>query len=308
MLMSSMMFKQKARQALKGNWQTALLITIFTGILTTLASVLQSVTFADVERLMGSITSALSALPQSGEISSQQAGEVVHLYNRLFAAVESVPRALWIGLLLANVLSIVLTPALSISCCRYFVLRDQGEDPGLKEGLFSCMPIWRRSLWLYVRMYAQVFLWTLLFVIPGVIAALRYSMAPFYLAEDPTLTAKQAIQKSKETMKDKKLSYLMLMVSFVWWSLMTTAVQIVLQPMAGAVITMVVAQFMTLAITTYINASCAAFYCAATRPGGADALLDVMRARMREMGMSDSDIDQAGFGKQEEEGTDGSEE
>ena len=301
MLMNSFMFKQKARKSLRGNWQTALLVTFFTGLFTTLASVLQNVTMADIERVMSSINAALSALPQSGDITTQQAGEVIQLYERLFSAINSVPMAMWIGLIAVNVLSIVLTPVLSISCCHYFIHRDLGEDPGLQEGLFSRMPIWGRALWLYVRMYVQVFLWGLLFIIPGVIAALRYSMAPFYLAEDPTLTAKQAIQKSKETMKDKKLSYLMLMVSFVWWSLLTTIVQLVLQPMLGVVITLVVAQFMSLALSTYMNASYAAFYCAITRPGGTEALLGAMRERIREMGMTDGDIDEAGFGEKKEE-------
>ena len=301
MLMNSFMFKQKARQSMKGNWQTALLVTFFTGLFTTLASVLQSVTMADIERVMSSINAALSALPQSGDITSRQAGEVVQLYERLFAAIDSVPMTMWIGLIAVNVLSIVLTPVLSISCCHYFIRRDQGEDPGLKDGLLSRMPIWRRALWLYVRMYVQVFLWGLLFIIPGIIAALRYSMAPFYLAEDATLTASEAIRKSKETMKDKKLSYLMLMVSFVWWSLLTTVMQMVLQPILGVVITLVAAQFMSLAISTYMNASYAAFYCAVTRPGGTEPLLGAMRQKMREMGMSDSDIDEAGFVKENQE-------
>lgn len=300
MLMNSFMFKQKARQALRGNWQTALLVTFFTGIFTTVANVLQNVTMADIERVMGSISAALSALPQNGDITAQQAGEVMQLYDRLFSAVNSVPAAMWIGLVAVNVLSFVLTPALSVSCCHYFIRRDLGEDPALKDGLLSRMPIWRRSLWLYVRMYVQVFLWGLLFVIPGVIAALRYSMAPFCLAEDPSLTAKQAIAKSKELMKDKKLSYLMLMVSFVWWSLLTTVVQLVLQPMLGVVVTLVAAQFMSLALSTYINASYASFYCAITRPGGTEQLLGAMRERMREMGMTDSDINEAGFGERDE--------
>lgn len=300
MLMNSFMFKQKARQSMKGNWQTALLVTFLTGLLTTLASVLQSVTMADIERVVSSIRSALGALPQNGEITSRQAGEVIRLYEHLFAAIDSVPRAMWIGLLTVNVLSIVLTPVFSISCCHYFIRRDQGEDPSLKEGVFSRMSIWRRALWLYVRMYVQVFLWGLLLIIPGVIAALRYSMAPFYLAEDPTLKAGEAIRKSKEIMKDKKLSYLMLMVSFIWWSLLTSVLQMLLQPMLGVVITLVAAQFMSLAISTYMNASYAAFYCAVAHPGGTEQLMGAMRARMREMGMSDSDIDQAGFGQQDQ--------
>ena len=301
MLLNSFLFKQKARAALKDNWQTALVVTFFAGVFSTIAQVLQSVTMADIQRVADSLTAALSMLPQGGEISAKQAGELSQLYSRLLAAIDSVPQTLWISIIVINVLSIVLTPALSVSCCRYFVCRDKGEELGAKDGLLGRMPIWGKALWLYVRMYVQVFLWSLLFVIPGVIAAMRYSMAPYFLADDPDLSAKEAIAKSKEVMKDKKLSFLMLMVSFVWWSLAVTAAQWILQPLFGSVITLVAAQFFSLWVSTYINASYAAFYRAVTRAEGMDDLMNNMRSRMRQMGMSDSDIHDAGFGPKEDE-------
>jgi len=300
MLLNSFLFKQKARAALKGNWQTALVVTFFTGVFSTIAQVLQNVTMADIQRVMDSLAAAFSALPQGAELTVQQAGELSDLYRRLISAINSVPQALWIGLIAVNVLSIVLTPALSISCCRYFVCRDRGEEPGVKDGLLGRMPIWGKAFWLYVRMHVQVFLWSLLFVIPGVIAAMRYSMAPYFLADDPALSAKEAIAKSKEVMKDKKLSFLMLMVSFVWWSLAVTAAQFLLQPLLGTVLTLVAAQFFSLWVSTYINASYAAFYRAVTRPEGMDDLMDNMRSRMRDMGMSENDIHDAGFGPKDE--------
>ena len=112
-----------------------------------------------------------------------------------------------------------------------------------------------------------------------------------------------------EVMKNKKLSFLMLMVSFVWWTLMVSAVQMLLQPMLGPVITLVLAQFLSLWVSTYINGSYAAFYCAVSRPEGMDDLMDNMRSRMREMGMSDSDIHDAGSGpKETDERSDGDDE
>jgi len=302
MLLNSFLFKQKARASLKGNWQTALVVTFFSGVFHTVAKVLESVTTADIRQVTNSITSALSAIPEGAELSVQQAGEVTQLYRHLFASIESVPQAVWIGMIVVNLLSILLTPALSVSCCRYFVCRNRGEELGVKDGLLSRMPIWGKSLWLYVRMYAQVFLWSLLFIIPGIIAALRYSMAPYFLAEDPSLKAKEAIQKSKEVMKNKKFSFLMLMVSFVWWSLTVSVVQMLLQPMLGPVITLVLAQFLSLWVSTYINAAYASFYCAVSHPDGMDDLMNNMRDRMRQMGMSDSDIREAGFGSGKTDG------
>lgn len=295
MLMGSFLFKQKARESLKGNWQTALLVSFFSGIFVTIAQVLSNVTFEDVRRVMDSLTRTLGMLPQDGSYTNQQIGEVTGLYQRLFGAIEVIPQALWVGLMVASALALVLTPVLSVSCCRYFISRNVGEDIGLREGLLGRMPIWGRALWLHVMMYVKIFLWSLLFFVPGVIAMIRYSMAPYYLAENPQLTAREALRKSKETMKDKKMSYLMLMISFVGWSLLINASQLLLGGLLGPIITMVAAQFLSLWVTTYMNASCAAFYRAASHPDGVDEVLEATRRRMKAMGMSDSEIDASGF-------------
>lgn len=66
-----------------------------------------------------------------------------------------------------------------------------------------------------------IFLWSLLFVIPGIIAAYRYSMADFILAEDPDITPLKAISLSKEMMRGKKLKFFDLNCSFIGWFLLS---------------------------------------------------------------------------------------
>ena len=304
MMISSFLFKQKARQALRGNWQTALVVTFFAGIFATLAEVLQSVTLADVQRVMSSLNAALSVLPEGASLTNQQTLEITDLYRRLFAAIDSVPQSMWILLIAANVLSILLSPALNLSMNRYFICRMAGEELGVREGLLSRLRIWLKALWLNIVIFVKVFLWSLLFIVPGFVAALRYSMAPYFMADDPNLSAKEAIAKSKEVMKDKKFSFFMLMVSFVGWSLLLSAAQMLLSGMLGAVLTLVAAQFMSLVLSTYMNASYAAFYCSVSKPGGAEDLLNAMRTKMREMGMSDEEIHEAGFMPKDEEKSD----
>lgn len=301
MMMASFLFKQKAREALKGNWQTALVVTFFAGIFGTLSQVLQSVTLADVQRVMDSIRYAAGNLTQ---MTTEQARQVLSLYDRLFEALQSISTAAWIGMLAVNVLALVLGPVLNVCCRHYFVRLNVGEDLGVHGGLTGRLSIWGRALWLYVLMGLKIFLWSLLFVIPGIIAALRYSMAPWYLADDPNLTAKQAIEKSKAVMKDKKFAFFMLEISFVGWSLLISVAQMLLGGMLGTVLMLVAAQFMSLALSVYINASCAAFYRAVSHPEGMGELYTTMRNRMRQAGMSDSDINATGFGAPQEDEND----
>lgn len=88
------------------------------------------------------------------------------------------------------------------------------------------------------------FLWSLLFVIPGIIAAYRYSMATYIMAENPTIAPSDAIERSKALMDGRKGDLFCLDLSFFGWALLT-----VLTAGIGA-----------LWLTPYMAVSRAAFY------------------------------------------------
>ena len=55
--------------------------------------------------------------------------------------------------------------------------------------------------------YLFIVLWTLLFIIPGIFAMIRYSQMEFLMKDDPTLNGQAAISKSKEMMRGNKARY-----------------------------------------------------------------------------------------------------
>lgn len=63
-------------------------------------------------------------------------------------------------------------------------------------------------------------LWALLFLIPGIVKSISYSMTPFILAENPELTASQAIEASQELMDGHKMDLFLLDLSFLGWDLL----------------------------------------------------------------------------------------
>ncbi len=65
-----------------------------------------------------------------------------------------------------------------------------------------------------------IFLWSLLLVVPGIVAALSYSMTPFIMAENPDMTPLEAIRASKELMRGHKWRYFCLGLSFIGWSIL----------------------------------------------------------------------------------------
>lgn len=73
---------------------------------------------------------------------------------------------------------------------------------------------------LYILINIFVALWSLLLIIPGIIAALSYTMAPYLMAdgkEDPL----ECIRESKKLMYGYKWDYFKFIFSFFWWILIS---------------------------------------------------------------------------------------
>lgn len=66
-------------------------------------------------------------------------------------------------------------------------------------------------------MFIFILLWALLLIIPGIIAAYSYSMTWFILNDNPEIPFMEAISKSKELMKGRRLDLFLLQISFIGW-------------------------------------------------------------------------------------------
>ena len=131
MNVSPFVFKTRAMRALKGNWQTALLVSFFASLPMTVVQLLQVTRLPD-----------LTMLPT---------------YEAMMAAVNAVPDQTWTLLGLVSGLSLVLTPVLAVGCNAYFIERLRGREPGFK-GLFSRMGASGKALLLYALIALKVFL------------------------------------------------------------------------------------------------------------------------------------------------------
>ena len=79
-----------------------------------------------------------------------------------------------------------------------------------------------KALWLSIRIGFFTFLWTLLLIVPGIIAAIRYSQSFVVLADHPEYSAKQCMDVSKQYMKENKGKYFCLILSFIGWALLAS--------------------------------------------------------------------------------------
>lgn len=63
-------------------------------------------------------------------------------------------------------------------------------------------------------------LWSLLFIVPGIIKSYEYRMVPFLLAENPHMSVREAIGRSRELMKGNKFETFLLDISFIGWGIL----------------------------------------------------------------------------------------
>ena len=67
----------------------------------------------------------------------------------------------------------------------------------------------------------SIALWSMLFVIPGIVKSYEYRMIPYLLAEHPEMTWKDAFAESKEMMTGNKWKAFVLDLSFIGWQLLS---------------------------------------------------------------------------------------
>ena len=66
----------------------------------------------------------------------------------------------------------------------------------------------------------KIFLWSLLFLIPGIIKAYGYAMVPYILAENPEMQAKDTLRYSETIMRGNRWRFFCLDLSFMGWFLL----------------------------------------------------------------------------------------
>jgi uncharacterized membrane protein len=138
---------------------------------------------------------------------------VVFLYSIIIGAVSSVP-------ILGYIAYFILMGPFVFGLAVYFLQLTRGQRPELSV-MFSGFQQFGVTLVLFLLVSIFTFLWSLLLIVPGIIAALRYSMAFFILSDNPGMSAMEAIRQSAEMTKGHKGKLFMLFLSFIGWYLLT---------------------------------------------------------------------------------------
>jgi uncharacterized membrane protein len=65
-----------------------------------------------------------------------------------------------------------------------------------------------------------IFLWSCLFIVPGIIKGYSYRLVPYIIAENPEMQTKEAFRLSMEMMYGHKWHTFLLDLSFIGWEIL----------------------------------------------------------------------------------------
>ena len=206
-------FRAAARRALQGFWLMAIAVTFVAALLGGTSQVGVSAS-ANVNYEID--TTELDAIPGAGDSALVEYIHWVESLNNRFPIMK--PLASFLSVLAA--IQLIIGGPITLGYNRFKLKRLDGEEARFGD-LFSCFDRFIDGLWMRIRTILQVFLWALLFIIPGIVAAYRYAMVPYLMADHPEMTVAQAFDRSKAMMNGHKGELFLLHLSFIGWLLLS---------------------------------------------------------------------------------------
>jgi uncharacterized membrane protein len=196
-------YRERARVSLSGNWGMAVLICF-------------------VGALLGGIQTVVpvSASYQYGEGMSLQIFGLNMNLDQLPVEMLGMLTFMLGVISIYSLAQFVIGGAVELGMCAYFSKRALGENADIKDE-FSYFQYFGKALGLRIVTSIFIFLWTLLLIVPGIIASYRYAMATYILAEHPEMGIMEAIEASKQMMDGNKWALFCLDFSFIGWALLS---------------------------------------------------------------------------------------
>lgn len=216
--MDRALLKANARRQLGGgifseNWLNGLLVVlIYSAIVGAASSVISGVT--GVFSLfplwnLSSFTDMFSSVLNDPEAYSPEF-VLISLYQRFMPV--------YIGVFGAGLLiSVLLVGPFTYGISKTFYDLVMGGEKIKIETMFSGFRKYGETVLLGIMMSLFTALWSLLFIIPGIVKMYAYVLSYFVKIDHPEYTCGQCMKESQRLMKGCKFSYFILQISFFGW-------------------------------------------------------------------------------------------
>ena len=200
--------KEKAKCRLKANYWKSVLVGMLTLLIVGSAAGVSGVTSgtsssASSEMAGSTFMGGITQIPMAGKIA-------IVLF--VFAFVL-------IAMVIAVALQVLVCNPLEIGCNRFFY-KNLEENVEVKEVCYAFDRGYKNSVKVMFFRGLYSILWTLLFIIPGIVKVYEYSMIPYILSENPNMDKKEVFALSKQMMSGNKWKAFVLDLSFILWDIL----------------------------------------------------------------------------------------
>lgn len=197
-------FREKAREALRGNW----LLAVATGFVAACFAA-----YTALESSAGSLNAdQIKKIRESGYINN-------HLINEILFVIWSILILFAVVILMIIVVKLILSGPVSLGYAKFNLNLVDNRNPRITD-LFSKFRYFGKGLAMQLLRWLFIYLWTLLLIVPGIVAVYKYAMAPYILCENPDMSAYDAIQESKRLMDGNKWRLFCMGFSFIGWDIL----------------------------------------------------------------------------------------
>lgn len=203
-------FRSTAREILSGKWTIAVLVGLVAALLGAIEDVDPGL------KINIDASGANASFEFAGQTIFSTGGG---LNSDIGAFLVGTFTYIMIAALIIGVLYFILGSVISVGYAKFNLnLADRLE--GSFENLFTYFVYWKTTAAARILRGIYVLLWSLLLVIPGIIASYSYAMTEYILAEHPELSASEAIGMSKQMMNGNKWRLFCLQISFIGWNIL----------------------------------------------------------------------------------------
>ena len=122
---------------------------------------------------------------------------------------------------LMDVYTVLMQGPLQMGLCWYFISTFRNKSAGFSSLIYG-FEYFTKGACLFCVISLKVILWSMLFVVPGIFAIIRYSQAFYILADDPRKGVNQCIEESKMMMKNLKGRYLLFCLGYLGWLILAS--------------------------------------------------------------------------------------
>jgi uncharacterized membrane protein len=121
-----------------------------------------------------------------------------------------------------NILAFLVSGYFAYGMVKVFIAVSQDYKPEIDKAILASVteqPIKAPLLALVEGFFLS--LWTLLFIIPGIVKSYSYAMSTFILAQEPDIDVVASISKSRQLMNGKKMQLFILDLSYFGWYILS---------------------------------------------------------------------------------------